>query len=91
MVFNELKNNNWPNRDARFGIGAGALFTILEEAMLEPDHHKWPNIVGDQIRMGGNNVWQILSKEWVLECLDDEPGNSFKENILTKLGAIQNT
>lgn len=91
MVFNELRNNSWPNLDARFGVGAGTLFTILEEAMLEPDHHKWTNIVGDQIRMGGKNVWQILSKEWVLECMENESGDSFKENILAKLGATQNT
>lgn len=88
MVFNELKQNNWSNLDARFGMGAGTLFTILEEAMLDPDHHKWPSTVGDKVRMGGKNVWQMLAKEWVSECMKPEAGELFKENILAKLGNI---
>lgn len=85
VVFGSLKDKNWPNLDARFGVGAGTLFTILDEATLNPDHHQWPIIVGDKVRMSGKNVWQVLVKEWVLECLEEKVGEEFKEKILATL------
>jgi len=88
MVFSALKAINWSNLDARFGIGAGTLFTILEEATLDPDHHRWSMIVGDKVRMGDRNVWQILAKEWVAECLDQEAGNSIKDAVLELLAKV---
>ncbi|QBG48682.1 ATP-binding protein [Verrucomicrobia bacterium S94] len=87
LVFNDLKIMNWPNLDSRFGVGAGTLFTILDESMLEPDHHNWTRIVGDKIRMSAKNVWQILCKEWVYECMDQTTGETIKEAILAKLNA----
>ncbi len=88
VVFNGLKDLNWPNLDARFGIGAGTLFTILEEAMLNQNHHKWPMIVGDKVRMGGGNVWQILTKEWASSCLDEDVGNSLKATVVEALDNV---
>jgi len=49
MVYADLKAKGWPNLAERFGIGAGTLLTALEDAMLEPDHHRWNAKVGDQI------------------------------------------
>ncbi len=89
MLFNSLKDKDWPNLDARFGIGAGTLFTILEDAMLVPDHHKWPEIVGDKIRMGKKNVWQVLVKEWVTECLDQKVGGRLVDIIQEKLESTE--
>jgi len=82
VVFLGLKEKGWPNLDNRFGTGAGTLFTILDDAVLEPDHHKWTTIIGDKVRMGNKNVWQILIKEWVAQCLDQEAGDSLKATVL---------
>ena len=70
MVYADLKAKNWPNLSLRFGIGAGTLLTALEDAMLEPDHHKWNAKVGDQILKSSTSVWEILANEWCKSCLD---------------------
>ena len=72
MVFNGLKNKNWPELQNRFGIGAGNLFTYFEEAMLNPNHHEWTKEIGNHVNMSSNRVWEILSKEWCNTCLTIE-------------------
>ncbi|WP_081656598.1 ATP-dependent nuclease [Brevibacillus thermoruber] len=79
VVFKGLKEKNWGNLPERFGMGAGNLFTVLEEVMLEPDHHTWTRIVGDKLRTSSNSVWETMVKEWVQICLADD----YKESICT--------
>ncbi len=45
VVFQGLKDLEWSNLTERFGIGAGTLLTCLEDAMLEPEHHKWTAVL----------------------------------------------
>jgi predicted ATPase len=85
LVYNSLKAERWPQLENRFGIGAGSLFTILDEVILEPDHHKWNIIVGDRTRMSAKDVWRILVKEWVAACLDEKDGIEFYSNVNGKL------
>lgn len=70
MIYEDLKAKNWPNLPARFGVGAGGLFTALEDAMLEPDHHRWNTMVGDQILKSSVSVWEVMANEWCKSCLD---------------------
>lgn len=70
MVYSDLKAKGWPNLAQRFGIGAGSLLTALEDAMLEPDHHRWNAKVGDQILKSSVSVWEILASEWCRSCLN---------------------
>ncbi len=70
VVYADLKAKDWPNLSQRFGIGAGTLLTALEDAMLEPDHHKWNAKVGDQILKSSVSVWEVLANEWCRSCLD---------------------
>lgn len=72
MVYSELKAKGWPNLPQRFGIGAGSLLTALEDAMLEPDHHRWNARVGDQINRSSTSVWEVLANEWCKSCLDQQ-------------------
>jgi len=72
MVYSDLKAKGWPNLTQRFGVGAGTLFTALDDAMLEPDHHKWNAKVGDQILKSSVSVWEVLANEWCRSCLDSE-------------------
>lgn len=71
MVFASLKEKTWGKLPERFGIGAGALFSALEDAMLDPEHHKWTSSVGDRVRKSANSVWEILAAEWCQWCLLD--------------------
>lgn len=84
VVFGDLKANNWINLPERFGIGAGSLFATLDDAMLDPDHHKWPTLVGDQVAKSGTSVWEILCTEWCRSCLDENA----RQEIATAITAV---
>lgn len=83
MVYKELRAKSWPNLPQRFGVGAGTLLTVLEDAMLEPDHHKWNAKVGDQILKSSASVWEILANEWCRSCLNPEARKQISLAILT--------
>lgn len=85
QVFTDLKNIEWNKLDDRFGIGAGTLFKYLEDAMLEPDHHKWTEYVGDRVRKSKDVVWGILVGEWCKQCLGQDVSNSFIEMVRNAL------
>ena len=85
VVFNQLKASTWPNLPARFGIGAGNLITYLEDAMLEPDHHRWLEMVGDRVLKSKTSVWETLTSEWVRSCLPPAERDSFVEAVKAKL------
>lgn len=71
QVLSDLKNQGWCTLDARFGIGAGSLFKVLDDAMLNPDHHTWTTYIGDKIRKSKDAVWEILLDEWHKNCLEE--------------------
>lgn len=81
VVFSELKNLGWPDLPARFGVGAGTLLTVLEDVMLEPDHHKWNKIVGDRIVKSSTSVWEILCNQWCKSSLTEEIRQDIYESI----------
>jgi predicted ATPase len=70
IVFQGLRARQWANLPERFGIGAGALLTVLDDVVLEPDHHKWTELVGDQVVKSSISVWEILCTEWCKSILD---------------------
>ena len=72
VVFNDLKVNDWPSLPERFGIGAGSLITALQDATLQPDHHRWTTHVGDQVHKSSTSVWEILANQWCKSCLSPE-------------------
>lgn len=81
LVYSDLKEKHWPNLAERFGIGAGSLFTILEDAMLEPDHHRWNAKVGDQVLKSSSSVWEILAREWCKTCLKEDDRKSLANEL----------
>lgn len=85
VVFGQLKAAAWQNIPARFGIGAGNLIAYLEDAMLEPDHHKWPEMVGDRILKSKTSVWETLCSEWVKSCLGGPERDQFVADVRAKL------
>jgi predicted ATPase len=72
VVYNDLKDANWLHLSERFGIGAGSLFNYLEEAMLEPEHHKWNEKIGDKILRSATSVWEIIANQWCKACLKEQ-------------------
>jgi hypothetical protein len=64
VVYQSLRDARWPDLPERFGIGAGVLLQALEDAMLEPDHHRWNTLVGNATRKSAQSVWEILTNVW---------------------------
>ncbi len=85
VVFSELKAAGWPHLAERFGIGAGTLLTHLEDAMLDPDHHKWTKLVGDRVVKSSTSVWEVLANEWCRTCLTDEDRNRIASALRTAI------
>ena len=86
VVFNGLKGLNWKDLQERFGIGAGSLFTILEDAMLDPYNHKWTSLVGDKVLKSSTSVWEILCNQWCKICLTEEEKGVIVEAVKELLG-----
>ncbi len=82
-VFRSLRSKQWPNLVDRFGIGAGSLYGFLEDAMREPDHHRWSTLVGDRVLKSANSVWETLAFEWARAALSSDDRN-------TVVGIIEN-
>lgn len=79
VVFEGLRNSGWPDLPNRFGIGAGSLLAYLEDAMLDPQHHKWTEIVGNKIVKSKTGVWEILANQWCKSCLDQD----YRDKLIT--------
>ncbi len=63
-VFSDLKARGYEGLNERFGVGAGDLFTFLDDAQLIPDHHAWPANVGDKVLQSSRSVWETLCNQW---------------------------
>lgn len=87
MVYADLKAKGWPNLPQRFGMGAGSLLAALEDAMLEPDHHRWNTKVGDQILKSSQSVWEVLASEWCRSCLNAQSRKDLADAIAAVLDA----
>lgn len=85
VVFGGLRADGWTNLDGRFGIGAGALFEYLEDAMRNENHHDWPSLVGDRIRKSASSVWEIMATEWARQSLPEEERDLIVETIRARL------
>ncbi|HLM52255.1 MAG TPA: AAA family ATPase [Pseudoxanthomonas sp.] len=77
VVFEGLRAKNWGLLHERFGIGAGSLHSYLEDAMLDPHFHAWPERVGDKILKSKTNVWETMATEWCRISLDDDTRDTF--------------
>lgn len=81
QVLLDLKRNKWNGLCERFGIGAGTLFSVLDKAVLLPDHHEWTTYIGDKIMQSKDTVWSTLIGVWVNTCLDTESANIFIQAV----------
>jgi predicted ATPase len=72
VVFTDLKELNYSELPQRFGVGAGDLFTFLDDAQLQPNHHDWNSSVGNRVLRSSASVWEILCNQWCkLGCRAD--------------------
>lgn len=81
QVILDLKDRNWNNLDERFGVGAGSLFKIFDDAIINPDHHNWTEYIGNQIKKSKDIVWSIFVEEWCKQCADPIELSNFIEAV----------
>lgn len=72
VVFEDLRAAGWPDIADRLGRKPAETIDALNQAMFEPEHHKWVNAVGDQLVLGGDAVWQALCSSWATNCATQE-------------------
>ena len=64
-----MKMRGWNDLDKRFGMGAGKLYSIFDDAFTSPDHHDVAVLIGDKIQKSKDAVWSIFVEEWCKHCL----------------------
>lgn len=57
--------------DTEFSWPFAEIAQILEDAMGDPDHHRWCTRVGNNLRVTPSVVWARLAKLWVHHCLTE--------------------
>ena len=73
IVMKDLKERDWDGLQARFGVGAGELFTLLDDTCLDPNHHGWTKKIGDRLLKSSASVWELLVNQWCyLGCRAEE-------------------
>ena len=80
-VFSDMKEKEWNDLDRRFGLGAGSLYSVFEDALTSPDHHEITTIIGDRVRKSKDYVWNVFVEEWCKQCLDPDAANELIEKI----------
>jgi predicted ATPase len=89
LVFTEMKKKQWQNLDRRFGLGAGNLFTVFEDALTAPDHHNISAMIGDSVSKSKDMVWSIFVEEWCRQCLDTNYPD-YADKLLSKIKEMLN-
>jgi hypothetical protein len=85
QVMTDLKITGWSHLDKRFGIGAGSLFKVFNDALLLPNHHDWTTYIGDHVKKAKDTVWSILIEEWQKQCLSPEDAFEFASKVYRAL------
>ena len=85
VVFNSLKGDGFKNLPERFGVGAGDLFTYLEDALLEPNHHRWNAMVGDKVLKSSSSVWETLCNQWCKLKVEEDSRRKIVDKVAEAL------
>ncbi len=64
VVFEKLRAENWRNLWTRIGRDISAVSDACEMAMTFSDHHDWIRSAANQLRCGGDTLWQAMCYEW---------------------------
>jgi predicted ATPase len=74
VVFETLKEKNWPDIAHRIARSHADLVDAAESAMTLNDHHDWVRVVADKIIVGGNTLWRAMAISWAAHCLKEADG-----------------
>ncbi len=66
VVFKSLKTKKWGNIFARIGRDSSWVEDSCAHAMGSGDHHGWVTFAANELRCGGNTLWQAMCAEWAM-------------------------
>ncbi len=72
VVFEGLKNLNWPDIAERLGRSVSTVIDSLNKAMTLANHHDWTKNAADALFVGTSHLWQTMCAAWVAHCTKDE-------------------
>jgi hypothetical protein len=64
VVFNQLKKQNWGNLWSRIGRDISLVDDACSKAMTLAAHHEWIRLAANQLKCGGDTLWQAMCAEW---------------------------
>lgn len=64
VVFEDLRGAAWGEVWARIGRDIATVSDACSAAMLLGDHHDWVRVAANQLRCGGDILWQAMCAEW---------------------------
>jgi len=64
VVFNSLRDKNWLEVWSRIGRDLSEVTDHCERAMTFSNHHEWVKAAANQLRCGGDILWQAMCSEW---------------------------
>ena len=68
VVYEGLHSIGWPDVADRVGRGPAETIDALNGAMALANHHDWVKFTGDQLTLGSEILWQVLSSSWARNC-----------------------
>jgi predicted ATPase len=64
VVFMALRKKNWGNLWSRIGRDISLVDDACQKAMTLADHHEWVRLAANQLKCGGDTLWQAMCAEW---------------------------
>ena len=64
VVLANLKKRNWGNLWSRIGRDISLVDDAGSRAMTLSDHHEWIRFAANQLKCGGDTLWQAMCAEW---------------------------
>lgn len=85
VVFKGLQAGGWHSVWSRIGRDSSVVHDACNRAMTLADHHNWITLAANELKCGGETLWQAMCAEWVSHCLNAEEAKNVVypiENIL---------
>lgn len=64
VIFARLRRERWGDLWTRVGRDISLVADACERATLLGDHHDWVRFAANQLRCGGDTLWQAMCAEW---------------------------
>lgn len=72
VVFAGLRKEHWGDLWTRVGRDISLVIDACEKATLLADHHEWVRFAANQLRCGGDTLWQAMCAEWAAKSKVDD-------------------